>query len=327
VKKAQPLPGQGLPLGPGPEFDRIRGIAQVLGKQGSGIGDDCGLVREGDEFFAFSTDVSVEEVHFRRDWITLEEIGWRASAAALSDLAADGAAPAGVLCAVVTPQSGSESELLQLMAGVRAAAEFVNAPVLGGDLSSGPVWTLAVTVVGRTRAPISRAGAEPGDRVWVTGSLGGARAAVEIWRRGEEPAPGARQCYAHPEPRINAGRWLARHGARAMIDISDGLAGDAGHLAAASEVAVDIDLATLPIHPDVAHAARRRGVPQPQFAAEGGEDFELLVALPPRFDAAARFASECGIPLTPIGAVLEGSGARFRQDGRTVALGGFNHFG
>jgi len=84
VRKSPPTPGQSLPLGPGPEFDRIRGIAQVLGKQGVGIGDDCGLVREGDEFFAFSTDVSVEQVHFRTDWITLEEVGWRATAAALS---------------------------------------------------------------------------------------------------------------------------------------------------------------------------------------------------------------------------------------------------
>jgi thiamine-monophosphate kinase len=327
MKKAPHGPGQNIPLGPGPEFDRIRGITQVLGKQGIGIGDDCGLVREGDEFFAFSTDVSVEQVHFRTDWITLEEVGWRASAGALSDLAADGAAPAGLLCAVITPASAQESDLLQVMAGVRAAAEFVNAPVLGGDLSVGPNWSLAVTVVGRTRAPISRGGAEPGDRVWVTGALGGARAALETWRRGEEPAPGARSCYAHPEPRIAAGRWLARHGARAMIDISDGLAGDAGHLAAASEVALDIDLAALPIHPDVSSAARRRGVPPAQFAAEGGEDFELLVALPARFDAAALFAGECGIPLTPIGSVVDGSGARFRQDGRTVPLGGYNHFG
>jgi thiamine-monophosphate kinase len=327
MKKVPPGPGQTIPLGPGPEFDRIRGITQVLGKQGIGIGDDCGLVREGDEFFAFSTDVSVEQIHFRTDWITLEEAGWRASAGALSDLAADGAAPAGLLCAVITPAAAEESDLLQVMAGVRAAAEFVNAPVLGGDLSVGPCWSLAVTVVGRTRAPISRGGAEPGDRVWITGALGGARAALETWRRGEEPAPAARNCYAHPEPRIAAGRWLARHGARAMIDVSDGLAGDAGHLAAASEVALDIDLAALPVHPDVASAARRRGVPPAQFAAEGGEDFELLVALPARFDAAALFASECGIPLTPIGSVVDGSGARFRQDGRTIPLGGYNHFG
>jgi thiamine-monophosphate kinase len=327
MKKAPPSPGQSLPLGPGPEFDRIRGITQVLGKQGIGLGDDCGLVREGDEFFAFSTDVSVEHVHFRTDWITLEEVGWRASAAALSDLAADGAAPAGVLCAVITPAAATESDLLQIMTGVRSAAEFVNVPVLGGDLSVGPVWSLAVTVVGRTRAPISRGGAEPGDRLWVTGALGGARAALETWRRGEHPAPNARACYAHPEPRIAAGRWLARHGARAMIDVSDGLAGDAGHVAAASEVALEVDLSALPVHADVPAVARRRGVPPAHFAAEGGEDFELLVALPSRFDAAALFANECGIPLTPIGTVLEGSGARFIQDGRTIPLGGFNHFG
>jgi thiamine-monophosphate kinase len=327
MKKTATTPGQTLALGPGPEFDRIRGIAQVLGKQGAGIGDDCGLVREGDEFFAFSTDVSVEQVHFRTDWITLEEVGWRATAAALSDLAADGAIPAGVLAAVIVPGNAGESDLMELMAGVRGAAEFANAAVLGGDLSSGPLWSIAVTVVGRTRAPISRAGAQPGDRIWVTGPLGGARAAVEAWRRGEDPSPGARSCFAHPEPRINAGRWLARHGARAMIDISDGLAGDAGHLAAASEVALDIDLGALPIHPDVPTAARRRGTPAPQFAAEGGEDFELLVALPARFDAAGLFAAECGSTLTPIGVVQEGNGARFRQDGRQIPLGSFNHFG
>jgi len=96
-------PGQRLALGPGPEFDRIRKIAQVLGDQGTGLGDDCGLVREGDEFIAFSTDVSVEGVHFRRDWVTPQEVGWRATAAALSDLAAEGAEPIGLLCAVTMP--------------------------------------------------------------------------------------------------------------------------------------------------------------------------------------------------------------------------------
>ena len=320
-------PGQRLALGPGSEFDRIRKIAQVLGDQGTGLGDDCGLVREGDEFIAFSTDVSVEGVHFRRDWVTPEEVGWRATAAALSDLAAEGAEPIGLLCAVTMPATAAEGELLQVMAGVGAAARSVRAMVLGGDLASGPAWSLAVTVIGRTRAPVTRGGAEPGDRLWVTGSLGGARAALEAWRRAKVPLSGARTRFAHPEPRIAAGRWLARHGARAMIDLSDGLGGDTWHLAAASGVALEIDLNTIPVAPEVTEAAAQLGVPPEQFAAEGGEDYELLVALPSRFDAMDLFVRECGIPLTRIGLAAAGSGVLFRLAGHPLELHGFNHFG
>jgi thiamine-monophosphate kinase len=189
------------------------------------------------------------------------------------------------------------------------------------------VWSVAVTVVGRTRAPVTRGGAEPGDRLWVSGTLGGARAALEAWRRGEQPQPGARSRFAHPEPRIAAGRWLARHGARAMIDLSDGLAGDAGHLAAASGVALEIDLATVPVALEATAEAERGGMPAEQFAAEGGEDFELLVALPPRFHAADAFTRDCGLALTPIGTVRPGSGVRFLLGGREIGLKGFNHFG
>ena len=320
-------PGQMLPLGPGPEFDRIRRIAQVLGDQGTGLGDDCGLVREGEEFIAFSTDVSVEGVHFRREWITPEEVGWRATAAALSDLAAVGAEPIGLLCAVTMPAKAAEAELLQVMAGVGAAAQSVRSMVLGGDLASGPAWSLAVTVIGRTRAPVTRGGAEPGDRLWVTGSLGGARAALEAWRRAEVPLLGARTRFAHPEPRIAAGRWLARHGARAMIDLSDGLAGDAWHIAAASGVSLEIDLNAIPVAAGVPEEAAGLGVPPERFAAEGGEDYELLVALPSRFDAVDLFVRECGIPLTCIGLAAEGSGVVFRLAGRPLELHGFNHFG
>jgi thiamine-monophosphate kinase len=320
-------PGQRLALGPGPEFDRIRKIAQVLGDRGTGLGDDCGLVREGEEFIAFSTDVSVEGVHFRRDWIGPEEVGWRATAAALSDLAAEGAEPIGLLCAVTMPLTAPDAELLQVMAGVGAAAQSVRSMVLGGDLASGPVWSVAVTVIGRTRAPVTRGGAEPGDRLWVTGSLGGARAALEAWRRGAVPSPGARTRFAHPEPRIAAGRWLARHGARAMIDLSDGLGGDAWHVAAASGVALEIDLNAIPVAPEVTEEAGRLGVPPEQFAAEGGEDYELLVALPARFDATDLFVRECGIPLTRIGSAGEGNGVVFRLAGYPLELHGFNHFG
>jgi thiamine-monophosphate kinase len=321
------VPGRSFALGPGPEFDRIRRIAQLLGPQGGGLGDDCGLVREGEEFFALSTDVSVEGVHFRPQWIGPAEVGWRATASALSDLAAEGADPVGLLCAVTMPARAPEAHLLELMSGAAAAAKSVGALVLGGDLSTGPSWSVTVTVVGRTRAPVTRGGAQPGDRLWVSGTLGGARAAMEAWRRGDQPSPGARARFAHPEPRIAAGRWLARHSAHAMIDLSDGLGGDAAHLAAASEVGLEIELHAIPIAPDIIPEAERFGVSPQQFAAEGGEDFELLVALPPRFNAASAFAQECGIALTQIGTVGEGSGVRFLLGGRPVELKGFDHFG
>jgi thiamine-monophosphate kinase len=327
MSRPQMLAGRSMKLGPGAEFDRIRRVMQVLGAQGVGLGDDCGLIREGEEFFALSTDVSVEGVHFRPQWIRPEEVGWRATASALSDLAAEGAVPVGILCAVTMPARAPETHLLELMSGVGAAAKYAGTLVLGGDMSTGPAWSVAIAVVGRTRAPVTRGGAEPGDRLWVSGSLGGARAALEAWRRGEEPTPEARARFAHPEPRIAAGRWLARHGAHAMIDLSDGLGGDAGHLAAASEIALEIDLAAVPVAPEATSEAERLRVTPQQFAAEGGEDFELLVALPPRFDAAEAFRRECGIGLSQIGIVGQGSGVRFLLGSQEISLKGFDHFG
>ena len=327
MTRARPLPGAGVSLGPGPEFDRIRKITRLLGDRASGLGDDCGFIQMGGEVVALSTDVSVEGVHFRLDWISPEEVGWRSAAAALSDLAAVGAAPVGLLCAVTMPAPAGEAELLDLMAGIGAAAAASGTTVVGGDLASGPVWSVAVTVVGRTQAPILRSGAAPGDRLWVTGRLGGARAALEAWLHQRKPAPEARARFAHPEPRIGAGRWLGGHGARAMIDLSDGLAGDAPHLAAASQVSLVIDLATIPVAAEAEQEAAHLGTAPPRFAAEGGEDYELLVALPPRFADAELFQRECGLPLTAIGEVVAGSGTRFLLSGNSVELRGFNHFG
>jgi thiamine-monophosphate kinase len=327
MTRTRPLPGPNLALGPGPEFDRIRKIVAQLGQQGRGLGDDCALLKHGDEFLALSTDVSLEGIHFRLDWISPEEVGWRAVAAALSDLAAEGAEPIGVLCAVTMPAAAPEAELLRLMSGASDAARAVGAPVLGGDLASGPAWSVAVTVVGCTPTPVTRAGAGPGDRLWVTGALGGARAALEPWLLGREPLPGARKRFAHPEPRIAAGRWLARHGAHAMLDLSDGLASDARHLAAASGLSVLIDLDSIPIAVEAEQEAGQLGIPAPQFAAEGGEDYELFVALPASFAAAGLFHTECGISLTCVGEAVTGSGVRFSLAGRPIELHGFNHFG
>jgi thiamine-monophosphate kinase len=320
-------PGRSFALGPGAEFDRIRRIIAELGEQASGLGDDCALLPVGDEFLALSADVSVEGVHFRLDWISLEEAGWRAAAAALSDLAAEGAEPLGILTAVTAPRGSGESELLQFMAGLGKAAEYAGARVIGGDLSSGSEWSVAVTVVGQTSQPVTRKGARPGDGIWVTGALGGSRAALEAWRRGDSPADGARRRYAHPEPRIAAGRWLAEQGARAMLDLSDGLGGDAAHLAAASGVGIEIDLALVPVAPEAGGAARQTDRSEQEFAALGGEDFELLVALPSEYDGAAELARKTGVSLTRIGVATAGSGARFLRDGLSVELKGYSHFG
>jgi thiamine-monophosphate kinase len=314
-------------LGLGPEFDRIRAIARKLGPRASGLGDDCALVVVGGETLALSTDLSVENVHFRRDWLSMEEIGWRAAAGALSDLAAVGADVVGVLTSVAVPESVPE-DLVGLMDGIGAAAGSVGGKVLGGDLSSGPLWMIDVTVIGRAVRPVRRAGSKPGDEVWITGQLGGSRAALEVFLTGEEPSDVLRNRFAHPEPRIAAGRWLSSRGARAMIDVSDGLAGDAGHLAAASNVALEIGLESLPLMGGVDRVAKTLDEDPHLFAARGGEDYELLVVLPPEFGSAGakQFEGETGISLTLIGSVKEGQGAHMQLAGREVFPFSYDHF-
>ena len=317
-----------LPLGPGREFDRIRTIIDALGPRAATLGDDCALVPLGDgDTLALSTDTSLAGTHFRREWLTPEEIGWRAAASALSDLAAEGAEPIGLLAALTLPADVSDAMVTAMMSGMAACVADVGGTVLGGDLTRGTTLSLTVTVVGRAARAVTRQGAMPGDGVWVTGTLGSARAALMAWDSGRDPRPTPRLAFARPQPRIAAGRFLADIGATAMMDLSDGLAGDARHLAAASGVGIDIDLAKLPIGAGVSEAAAALQTSAATFAAEGGEDYELLVTLPPR--AAARLAgapAELGLPFTLIGTVLKGSGVRLHLDGTEVSLAGYDHF-
>ncbi|HYS61132.1 MAG TPA: thiamine-phosphate kinase [Gemmatimonadales bacterium] len=311
--------GRSLRLGRGGEFDRLRGIFAALGAAGRDLGDDCALLSVGGRTLAISIDLSLEGVHFRTDWLALREIGWRATAAALSDLAAEGATPLGVLVSLGVP--GNASPAVQIMAGVGAAARSVGASVLGGDLVRSPRYLVDVCVLGVARRPVRRSGARPGDGLWVTGRLGGAGLALAALRagRGGRLAPALRRRFARPTPRIAAGRWLARRGARAMIDISDGLAGDAGHLAAASGVGVSIELERVPCWPGVL----------PLEAVRSGEEYELLVAMPRRFGTASAraFGRATGLPLTRIGACTARRGERMTHDGRPITPPpGFDHF-
>jgi thiamine-monophosphate kinase len=162
----------------------------------------------------------------------------------------------------------------------------------------------------------------------VTGALGGARAALVAWEGGSSPAPDARAAFAHPVPRIEAGRWLASHGAHAMLDLSDGLAADIRHLAAASDTRMDIDLSRVPVAGAAVPPALAASMEPALFAARGGEDYELLVALPERFgepDVRA-FERATGLALTRVGSVHRGSGVRLLLRGERVSLEGFDHF-
>jgi thiamine-monophosphate kinase len=314
-----------IALGAGGEFDRVRAIAAALGDAIGPIGDDTAPIPEGEGTLVVSVDASVEDVHFRRGWLSHEEIGWRATAGALSDLAAAAATPVGVVAAVVVPRKAGEEALVDLMRGVGAAATSTGARVIGGDLTSGEQWAVVVTVFGRAVRPMSRVGATPGDGVWVTGVIGGARAALQAWTTSIEPDPEARRVFAHPIPRIGAARWLAARGATALIDLSDGLGGDAEHLAMASGVQLRIELERLPLHGSVASAARHIDEPPELFAATAGEDYELLVTLPGGFDGAAEFLRVHGIALTRVGTVGPGIGVHATLLGKERPVHGFRH--
>ena len=314
-----------IPMGGTGEFDRIRAIAAALGPDAAVLGDDTAAIPPGQGTLVVSTDASVEDVHFRRAWLAPGEIGWRAAASALSDLAAAGAVPAGLTAAINVPPTLPERELVQLMRGVGDAARYAECRVLGGDLTAGPSLSLTITVFGYAERPMSRRGAKAGDGIWVTGALGGARAALITWRNDRQPDAAARDAFAHPLPRLGVARWLAAHGATAMMDISDGLGGDAQHLAAASAVGLRLELERVPVHPAVPAAAAQVAEDAAFFAAVGGEDYELLVTLPREFAGAAECLATTGVPLTRVGSVRRDAGVVPTMLGVLTPVPGFQH--
>lgn len=304
-------------LGAGGEFDAIRRMLERWGPRARRVGDDAAVITSlGDFALVVSTDTSVENVHFRRDWLSAEEIGYRSAAAALSDLAAMGARPTGMLVALTIPESW-RSELDGITDGIGEASAGAGAPIIGGDTTRGTELSLNFTVLGSARDVLLRTSARPGDRVYVTGRLGGPLAALRDLQAGRTPSAANRRRFAHPVPRIEEGVWLSENGAAAAIDISDGLAAELGHLAAASRVAIIVRMEDIPLVDGMSSVE----------AAGSGEEYELVVTSPSDMDT-AEFRKRFDLDLTLIGEVAHGAaGVVMTQNGEPVALpAGYLHF-
>lgn len=284
-----------------------------------GPGDDAAVIAAADARVVVTTDLLVEGHHFRRDWGSAEDVGHRAAAQNLADVAAMGAAPTGLVVGLVLPPATEVDWVLGLAAGLAAGCG-PRIGVVGGDLSAGERLMVAVTAFGDLggRAPVLRSGARPGDVVAHSGRLGWAAAgyaALEAGRAAE--ASEAVGAFLRPEPPLPDGPAAADAGATSLIDVSDGLLRDAGRVAAASEVSVDLGSATL-VDATVAAAAEVLGLDPLALALTGGEDHGLLATFPPEAELPRGYR--------PIGRVLVGAGVTVDGGPPAVEGLGWDHF-
>ncbi|MDP1768177.1 MAG: thiamine-phosphate kinase [Nitrospirota bacterium] len=296
------------------EFDLIRTLQQRHGRKSPsvirGIGDDAAVVTSGaGRWSVLTTDLLAEGIHFDLRTATMADIGFRAAAANLSDIAAMGATPQYILVALAIPRTGTNDQVQQLYRGMMAACRPHHVELIGGDTSaSDGGWFISVTLVGMVppRKALFRNGADIGDRLYVTGTIGDSLAGLMLLnerppRKTQRPgtaafSPRHRRFltgrHLRPTARIPEGQWLSSHRlATAAIDISDGLSGDLRHICDESHVGMELDLGALPLSPACRAYAAARQLDPVALALTGGEDYELLFTLSPRHQAQAERAA------------------------------------
>jgi thiamine-monophosphate kinase len=292
------------------EDELIAAIGRVLSGSGPevlvGPGDDAAVVRPGSGELVLTTDAMVEGVHFLTDRTTPRDLGYKAIAVTVSDIAAMAGSPRFALCALILTEAVDAAWVVEVAGGMRECCDEFALSLVGGNLSRGRELSIVVSMTGEVgpgRA-VSRSGARPGDRVVVTGSLGGAAAGVRLaaQRSWTDDDRDALRRSMRPVPRVGEAAILAAGGATSMMDVSDGLALDLSRLCRVSEVGARIEVARLPVHP-VATVAEALG---------GGEDYELLATLPgPEAVEAARtdLREGFGVSLNEIGDIIEAKDA------------------
>ena len=283
-----------------------------------GPGDDAAVLRVRTGHVVVSTDLMVEGRHFRRDWASAADVGHRAAAQNLSDLNAMGGRASSLTIGLAAPAQLPAAWALEFAAGFAEEAALVGASVVGGDLTRADEVVVAVTVLGAcTVAPVLRSGADAGDVLALVGRQGWAAAGLAVLGRGFRSPRVLVEAYRRPEPPYDAGPLAAESGATAMIDVSDGLVADAGHLAAASSVAIDLHRGAFQIPEPLQAVGAALGADPMQFILGGGDDHGLLATFPDTASVPAGW--------TVVGEVTDGEGVTV--DGEPyVGSAGWTHF-
>jgi thiamine-monophosphate kinase len=283
-----------------------------------GPGDDAAVVRAPRGHVVVSTDVLVEHRHFRRDWADAVDVGRRAAAANLSDVNAMGGTATALTVGLAAPPDLPVQWALELADGIAEEAGKVGASLVGGDLARAREVVVAVTVLGACEvAPVLRSGARPGDVLAIAGRQGWAAAGLAVLARGFRSPRALVEAYRRPEPPYDAGPAAAQAGATAMIDVSDGLLADVGHLAEASGVAVDVSRGAFELAEPMRAVGSALGVDPMQFVLGGGDDHAIVATFPAGTSLPEGFHA--------IGSVSDGAGVTVdgaEYDGPT----GHDHF-
>ena len=289
-----------------------------------GPGDDAAIVKTESGSVVISTDVMVEGRHFRKDWSTPIDIGRKAAAASLADIAAMGAVPTGVVVAFAAPADLPAAWALSCTAGLRAEIEGAGAALIGGDVTSADAIMITVTAIGdlQGRGPVLRSGAKAGDTIAIAGRIGWAAAGLAVLSRGFRSPKKLVDAHRCPVPPYQAGPEAARSGATAMIDVSDGLIADARHIATASQVVLAIDSSLIDVPDEIAAAASAYNLDPREWLLTGGDDHALLATIKKGNPVPSGFVA-IGV-VEPAG----DKGAGVTVDGHFVTIaGGHLHFG